>query len=153
MYCKHCGSQISDDSVFCQKCGKKQASVKINIKTEVEREENIKNNYPNIKNQRTETGWNIAAIVYTLISIAGLPMSVALARDDMIGGFDKKIMVVVAIIVLVICVLNIRKTYYRIICPRCNKSTTFPCNAQSHDCDCCKSKLILQDNGDIIPFQ
>lgn len=26
MYCKYCGSQISNDSVFCSICGKKQAS-------------------------------------------------------------------------------------------------------------------------------
>ena len=24
MYCEKCGSQIDDDSVFCQKCGEKQ---------------------------------------------------------------------------------------------------------------------------------
>lgn len=153
MYCKYCGSQISDDSVFCSKCGKSQSSAKTNIKTEVEREQSIKNNFPNIKNLKIETTWNIYAILMTLISIAGLPLSFALARDDMTGGFDDKIMVVVDIILLIICIVNIRKKQYRFFCPRCNKSTTFPCNAQSHDCDCCKSKLILQDNGDITPFQ
>lgn len=26
MYCKHCGKQIADDSIFCNNCGTRQAS-------------------------------------------------------------------------------------------------------------------------------
>ena len=154
MFCKYCGSQIDEDSIFCQKCGESQTSNNENIKTGQRTVKTEKSNFPNIKNQSVETGWNIKAILFALLSVAGLPMTFALARDDMTGGgFDDYIMVFVAIVILVISFLNIKKTYYRIMCPRCNKSTSFPGNSQSHDCDCCKSKLILQENGDITPFQ
>lgn len=146
MYCKHCGSQISDDSVFCQKCGKAQASAK----TESEREKSINSNFPNIKNQSVETGWNTGAILGIIAAIGGLIPSVRLLQY---GDFENVILFVLSIVTVIICIANIKKSYYRILCPRCNKSTSFPCNSQSHDCDCCKTKLILQDNGDIIPFQ
>lgn len=150
MFCKHCGSQIDEDSVFCQKCGEKQTGVTPNNKTESEREKSIKNNFPNIKNQSVETGWNTGAILGTIAAIGGLITSVRLLKY---GDIVYIILFVLDIAVLIAFIVNIKKSYYRIICPCCNKITTFPCNSQSHDCDCCKTKLILQDNGDIIPFQ
>lgn len=150
MFCKHCGSQIDEDSVFCQKCGEKQTGVTPNNKTESEREKSIKNNFPNIKNQSVETGWNTGAILGTIAAIGGLITSVRLLKY---GDIVYIILFVLDIAVLIAFIANIKKSYYRIICPCCNKITTFPCNSQSHDCDCCKTKLILQDNGDITPFQ
>ena len=43
MYCEKCGSQIDDDSVFCQKCGEKQ--IDFNDKSDT----NIKTSRPKIK--------------------------------------------------------------------------------------------------------
>lgn len=150
MFCKHCGSHISDDSVFCQKCGKKQTNNEENIKTESRTVKPEKSDFPNIKNQRIETGWNTGAILGTIAAIGGLITSVRLLKY---GDIVYIILFVLDIAVLIAFIVNIKKSYYRIICPCCNKITTFPCNSQSHDCDCCKTKLILQDNGDIIPFQ
>lgn len=150
MFCKHCGSHISDDSVFCQKCGKKQINNEENIKTESRTVKPEKSNFPNIKNQSVETGWNTGAILGALAAIGVVISSVSLLQY---GDFVYIIMFALSIAIAIACIANIKKSYYRIVCPRCNKSTTFPCKAQSHDCDCCKSKLILQDNGDIIPFQ
>lgn len=150
MFCKHCGSHISDDSVFCQKCGKKQINNEENIKTESRTVKPEKSNFPNIKNQSVETGWNTGVILGALAAIGCVISSVSLLQY---GDFVYIIMFALSIAIAIACIANIKKSYYRIVCPRCNKSTTFPCNAQSHDCDCCKSKLILQDNGDITPFQ
>lgn len=42
MYCEKCGTQIDDDSVFCQNCGEKQ--IDFNYKSDI----NIKTSRPKI---------------------------------------------------------------------------------------------------------
>lgn len=45
MFCKYCGSKISDDSVFCENCGKRLTQTDdINIKNQSEPEDNAKKN-------------------------------------------------------------------------------------------------------------
>lgn len=38
MYCKHCGKEIADDSLFCQHCGGKQSELTSNETARVENE-------------------------------------------------------------------------------------------------------------------
>ena len=42
MYCKHCGKEIADDSLFCQHCGEKQSELTSNETTRVETETKMK---------------------------------------------------------------------------------------------------------------
>ena len=46
MYCKHCGSQIADDSVFCVKCGKRVVEARSTLRNET-----------TVTSQPNETKW------------------------------------------------------------------------------------------------
>jgi len=41
---------------------------------------------------------------------------------------------------------SLRVACYELNCPCCKQKTYFPTNEQSHDCECCRKKLIM-DNG------
>lgn len=63
MYCKHCGKQIADDSVFCQHCGESQT-----------KEEPIKNVVPKRKIELTNKGkvWIGVYAVWFLLNLAAI---------------------------------------------------------------------------------
>lgn len=41
---------------------------------------------------------------------------------------------------------GLKVTFYELNCPCCKQKTCFPANEQSHDCECCSKKLIM-NNG------
>lgn len=56
MYCKHCGKEIADDSMFCQCCGKKL----------IERADRQINSRPFQRFMSLSKGWQIAIMLYLL---------------------------------------------------------------------------------------
>ena len=60
MYCKHCGKEISEDSVFCKYCGEKQdentntVSDSVDSKSEITKKPEVIISLPKIKSELTE---------------------------------------------------------------------------------------------------
>ena len=66
MYCKKCGSQIDDDSIFCQNCGEKQ--IDFNDKSDI----NIKTSRPKKTNKIAVVVLILFFLTYAIIVIAAI---------------------------------------------------------------------------------
>lgn len=65
MFCKHCGTQIDDDSIYCNKCGEKQKNNEIEEKIINAQENEVKN-----KNNKNGGKFIIGIIICFLITLA-----------------------------------------------------------------------------------
>lgn len=76
MYCEKCGSQIDDDSVFCQKCGEKQ--IDFNNKSDI-----------NIKTSRPKKINKVAVVVLILFFLACAIIVIAAITNGRIADSNK----------------------------------------------------------------
>ncbi len=93
MYCKHCGAQISDDSVFCDKCGKPVRAIAKDTE---------------LSNQAQENGQNISAPDNSDQQLPGGEQIIPVPDS---GGDKKRAVilgVIIAVLLVVIAVLALR---------------------------------------------
>lgn len=77
MYCKHCGKEISEDSVFCKYCGEKQdentntVSDSVDSKSEITKKPEVIISIPKIKSELTENQkwWILGISLWVLFHI------------------------------------------------------------------------------------
>lgn len=77
MYCKHCGKEISEDSVFCKYCGEKQdentntVSDSVDSKSEITKKPEVIISLPKIKSELTENQkwWILGISLWVLLHI------------------------------------------------------------------------------------
>ena len=77
MYCKHCGKEISEDSVFCKYCGEKQdentntVSDSVDTKSEKAKKPEVVISIPKIKSELTENQkwWILGISLWVLFHI------------------------------------------------------------------------------------
>lgn len=77
MYCKHCGKEISEDSVFCKYCGEKQdentntVSDSVDSKSEITKKPEVIISIPKIKSELTENQkwWILGISLWVLLHI------------------------------------------------------------------------------------
>lgn len=77
MYCKHCGKEISEDSVFCKYCGEKQdentntVSDSVDSKSEIIKKPEVIISIPKIKSELTENQkwWILGISLWVLLHI------------------------------------------------------------------------------------
>ena len=77
MYCKHCGKEITEDSVFCKYCGEKQdentntVSDSVDSKSEITKKPEVIISIPKIKSELTENQkwWILGISLWVLLHI------------------------------------------------------------------------------------
>lgn len=81
MYCKHCGKEIADDSVFCQYCG-----------GELQEQEKKKPNGSLLNRfQSLSKGWQITIMAYAVWLLAGV--CVLIGNSDYGRGFVEDVFI------------------------------------------------------------
>lgn len=56
------------------------------------------------------------------------------------------IILIVCLVVVIFCLINIRLSYYEIVCPNCNKVTYIRTNLQGADCEACGKRIVIDNN-------
>lgn len=100
MYCKHCGKEIADDSVFCQYCG-----------GELQEQEKKKPNGSLLNRfQSLSKGWQITIMAYSVWLLAGA--CVLIGNSDYGRGFVEDVLLPVVIVAVVLPLLALFIWYY-----------------------------------------
>jgi len=68
-YCLNCGSQVSSDAIFCNKCGYKVTAVNPNVETSSQVTAGVAN-YQNNNFSRKSNSWRIAFIISSIVLVA-----------------------------------------------------------------------------------
>lgn len=160
-YCKKCGYKVNDGAKYCPSCG-------ANL---VDKPRNNNNTIPTNGNQQNSNRfvykYNIGAIM-ALVGVGACFCALVSsifrqaensqnqfwsARDNAIitPGFDFFsliefiILAIIALIIIVAIVSRIRIKCKYIECPYCRKSTPFPCEFESSNCEVCGKKIIMRN--------
>ena len=99
MYCKHCGKEIADDSVFCQYCGKQL----------IERTDRQSNSRPFQRFRSLSKGWQITLMVYSIWFMVGLCFLIGNSDN---WHFVEEVLLPVLIVFVVLPVLALFIWYY-----------------------------------------
>ena len=78
MYCKHCGKEIADNSMFCQFCGGNLQE----LKTRKAKESLL------TRFQSFSKGWQVAIMVYIVWFFAGMCVLIGMAPYGRRGDYD-----------------------------------------------------------------
>ena len=114
MYCKHCGKEIADDSVFCQYCG-----------GQLQEQEKKKPNGSLLNRfQLLSKGWQITIMAYAVWFLAGA--CVLIGNSDYGREFGEDVLLPVIIVVVVLPLLALFIWYYfaRLRRPKVDKQRT-----------------------------
>ena len=114
MYCKHCGKEISDDSVFCQYCG-----------GQLQEQEKKKPNGSLLNRfQSLSKGWQITIMTYVVWFLLCLCLWLAGVWYDWFDDRDGWITEIIAVLLIPVIALFIWYYFARLRRPKVDKQRT-----------------------------
>lgn len=139
MFCKMCGSEVSDDSVFCSKCG-------TNIKeSKTQQGTDTKDTVVDtcIGTPKFQSAVNSKALLNGLceIFIGVLAVWCGFSIDSIFASIVGGVLAFVGVLVLATCKYNT----YEIVCPYCNKTISAVDGETAMDCPVCKERIIIEN--------
>lgn len=155
MYCKNCGSQIDDDSKFCDKCGQtisKNEENNSNVEqSSNEKKDNVNNDDNNIEYTEAQMRKkSFLSATLGLLFVVGVMWAIGKGFWFLING-DAEIPLGLYIIYMCISIFGGIKLFLSLLvnnvydgkCPYCD--TKINIEGEAADCPMCKKRIIVKD--------